>query len=189
MRGTNACPLKPQIKEQWVPKQGQAIPAPQNQQKEESVSHDNLCSPLSTESTSDAKQPQDKKVSDAVMPETATVANQDTDPSGMDQGFTMVRAREQSPKGQMHSNANPGSILYKVMQGSVTFVFILQKVYGNRKGRTLSSEQATSRKDGFYLRAPTASIRPVTPQFHCLEAGALRHFLTSNEASGDRSIE
>ena len=89
MRGTNACPLKPQIKEQWVPKQGQAIPAPQNQQKEEQVisrSHDNLCSPLSTESTSDAKQPQDKKVSDAVMPETATVANQDTDPSGMDQG-------------------------------------------------------------------------------------------------------
>lgn len=55
-------------------------------------------SPLSTESTSDAKQPQDKKVSDAVMPETATVANQDSDPSGMDQGFTMVRARERSPK-------------------------------------------------------------------------------------------
>lgn len=59
---------------------------PSTQQKEESVSHDNLCSPLSTESTSDAKQPQDKKVSDAVMPETATVANQDTDPSGIDPG-------------------------------------------------------------------------------------------------------
>lgn len=128
MRGTNACLLKPQIKQQWVPKQGQAIPAPQNQQKEQSVSHDNQGSPPSTESTSDAKQPQDNKVSDAVMPETTTVANQHTDPSGMDQGFTKVRARERSPKGQMHSNANPGSILlYKVMQGSVTLFFYITK--------------------------------------------------------------
>lgn len=71
------------------------------------MSHDNQGSPPSTGSTSDAKQPQDNKVSDAVMPETATVANQHTDQSGMDQGFTMVRARERSPKGQMRGKCIP----------------------------------------------------------------------------------
>lgn len=57
------------------------------------MSHDNQGSPL-IESTSDAKQPQDNKVSEAVTPEVATVANQHTDQSGMGWGFTLVRARE-----------------------------------------------------------------------------------------------
>jgi len=125
------------------------------------------------------------------MPETATVANQDTDPSGREwaRGLPWFVLESDLLRGKCIPMLTQ---VLSYIRGSVTFVFILQKVYGNRKGRTLSSEQATSRKDGFYLRAPTASIRPVTPQFHCLEAGALRHFLTSNEASlrkGDRSIE
>lgn len=57
------------------------------------MSHDNQGSPL-IESTSDAKQPQDNKVSEAVTPEVATVANQHNDQSGMGWGFTLVRARE-----------------------------------------------------------------------------------------------
>lgn len=60
--------LKRQIKQQWV---RQVIHVSENWQKERSVSHDNQGTP-STESTSGAKQPQDNRVSDVVMPTTAT---------------------------------------------------------------------------------------------------------------------